>query len=283
VNAGTLVVDGGAGDDTVSATSFVTGTFVASMGAGDDTVTFDAVTGVGTASITVDGGDGDDTLDLGTTAVWTGANTTVSITNIETIDIENGSALKASDVSGQTWNVVGDATANAVLTVTDDSTTGSMTLDLSGLTFDATMAAGAIGTAVTMNNSDDITASAGVDVFTITGAAATYTDVDVSGTFNDGDTITGSFGTITGYSQGTDANADGDLQDAGEQDDIGVLAANGVSVANNAQYTGSWNATTETFTLNDEGSDTIIFNDAGALGGGDDTAYVLIDATGIIV
>jgi hypothetical protein len=264
LTTGTLIVDGGAGDDTATVDALTTGTLVASMGAGDDTITLGAVNG-GAATITIDGGAGDDTLDLGATADLSGA--TVAITGIETVDIDDGATLNASDVTGQAWNITGDGGANRNLTINDDSTTGNMTLDLSSLTFDATMAGGADGTVITMAGSDTITASAGDDEFAITGVAAVYVDVDASGTFNDGDTISGNFGTITGYNQGTVA--------------AGVITAAADTGAdfgagNSTDYTGTWNATTQVFTLDDDGADSIVY-DATAV-----TAVVFIDTVGLI-
>jgi len=272
---GTLIVDGGAGDDTVTADGLTTGTLVASMGAGDDTITLGAVNG-GAATITIDGGDGDDTLDLGTVADLQGA--TVAITGIETVDIDNGATMDASDVTGQSWTLTGDGSATADLTIIDDSAAADLSLDLSSLTFNQTVATAAMGTNITITDAATVTLSDGIDALTLTGMAAEYDDADNSGTYNDGDTISGDFATITGYDQGTvTAGAITTAEDTGA--DFGG--------ASSTDYTGTWNATTQIFTLDDDGTDSIVFDlgGDGAIGGvgaAADTAVVFLDTVGLI-
>jgi len=251
LTTGTLIVDGGAGDDTATVDALTSGTLVASMGAGDDTITLSNNI-IAAASITVDGGDGEDTLDLDG-ADLTLANTSVAISNIEIIDIDAGSALFASDITGMTVSITGDGGANRNLTIDDDSTTGNMTLDISGLTFDTTMAGGADGTAIAVAGADQITLSAGDDELTITGVVGAYTDVDSSGTINDGDTFEGNFAVITDYNQGTVAA--GAITAAADTGHANIAAA-----ADEVAVDGTWNATTQTFTADDDGADCLVYS-----------------------
>jgi len=146
-----------------------------------------------------------------------------------------------------------------------------MTLDLSALTFDATMAAGADGTAITIAGADQVTVSAGDDELAITGVVGTYTDVDSSGTINDGDTFEGNFAVITGYNQGTvAAGAITAAADTGHAD-INGAAADEVAVD------GTWNATTQTFTADDDGADCLVYS------ANNDSAAVFVGVTDLII
>ncbi|MFC7517200.1 DUF4214 domain-containing protein [Herbaspirillum sp. GCM10030257] len=198
VVGGTLVVNSGAGDDTVLATALSAGTLVASLGDGKNTISttlangatdnVTIATGAGADSIklglgtndatdvlTITAGDGTDTLTLDTTgALKLG---TISLSGIEAIQIGAASAagtsatFAAKILSGQSYAIAGGS--STTVTVDATATTAGETIDLSSLVIDQSLTKAVTsvvinGTALA-NSGDTITGTAIAD--TIDGKA----------------------------------------------------------------------------------------------------------------
>jgi len=193
ITTGTVSADTGAGDDSITLGAGLTsGVVSASTGAGDDTVTIGASTVTGTFVFA--GGAGTDTLSVANGTSFAGANLTM--TDVEVIQIASGgtATFDQSDLSGASMTIKG-ANNSEVLAVTTAATTGA-TIDLSGLTMDATLAKAISATTITGGSgADTITGTTGAD--TINGGAKADTIVFASSaTLNGTDVLT--------YIEGTD-------------------------------------------------------------------------------
>ena len=204
----TAVITTGSGDDAVSALVIgdtASDDLVVDLGAGDDTVTVDDTFDAGT--LTVIGGDGTDTL------VFADANaavdlqsTTLNLTSVEQIDVEGGGVdFLASHLSGKTYKFIGEGSGDLINIY---GTTAADTVDLSGLTFDATIANALTNTVIDLGT--------GSDTITLSAAADTIFS-DVVGT--DGITTLIGFDTDDDViDTGNAIDADGDVVDATSTD-----------------------------------------------------------------
>jgi len=282
----TVVFEGGAGDDTLDATTLVTGTLIAEGGAGDDAITIGTTTG----TAVVDGGAGDDTITLagaaptGTITIEGGAGdddnldmagidttgATLTISGIEVIEMGGSISIDAAVITGQTLTFESD-TGAGTLTI-DMTATANATLDTSNFTLSEAGGLVVDDIAITVAGVDTITLGANQEALAITGEAGTYTDVDGSGNFDDGDTFFGEFSLITGYDQGTVAGgAITTAEDTGHDDISG-------GQADEIALNGTWNAVTSTFTVDDtNGVDCIVFSDTA------DLCAVFLGTTDLIV
>lgn len=207
-------VTGGSGNDVfTNATAATTTNATINGGAGNDTLT--AVTG---AKFTFDGGEGS-----GDKVVLAGTNdaTNLVLSNVEIISLTGTGAasFKASQLTGKSYVVTGDATADKIIVGGATNTIDSTTIDLSSLVLDTT---NVTSTEITLNDATTtttvyqtaayglgtafaITGTAVQDTVIVSGFSGTNTistgagnDVIVGGTGVD--TITGGEGadTITG-------------------------------------------------------------------------------------
>ena len=211
LSGATAGVSTGAGADTLDLEAAAV--YVLNTGAGNDTISFNTtVTGA-----TIDGGAGTDTVSFDATTNLQGGGVNLSLSNVEIIDVDaTGDAastitINSSNLTGQSITVIStENTTGDILTVIGNGST----IDLSGLTIetadittniDATTWTGVSSTTITgTNDADDIdidggvgsTASGGGGADNIAGGAGADTINGDGG----GDTITGAGGvdTITG-------------------------------------------------------------------------------------
>lgn len=195
---GTLVVNSGAGDDTLTATALAAGTLVANLGDGKNTITttlatgavdnVSITTGAGADSIklgagtnnagdvlTIAAGDGTDTLTLDTTgALELG---TISLSGVEVIQIGAASTaattatFAAKLLTGQSYTIAGGS--STTVTVNATSTTVGETINLSSLVIDQSLTKAVTSVVINgtafANSGDTITGTAIAD--TIDGKA----------------------------------------------------------------------------------------------------------------
>jgi len=201
VGAGTVgTVTTGSGADVIETTvARTSGAFTINSGAGDDTITL-----IDSEDHTVNGGDGIDEVNLD------GDYTAeiLALSNVEVLDVDNGSTLDSSTLNGQTYVVKdtgGSAATDINVTVDgavvdlsrlsiESSTVGEFVI--SNAAFGAVLASSFTGTSVIDTytagaNGDTISTGAGADAV-IGGAGADYIDGGA-----DGDTLDGNGGADT--------------------------------------------------------------------------------------
>ncbi len=205
----------GTAADIVNLTALTTGTVVLQTGAGDDTVNFKTAANIAAgAKITIDGGAGTDTLAFALDDDLSAA-TTLAITNVEEITLASGVdiAVKAAMMSGATYTVTGAAgtetfelkglaTAQTIdaSDITIDSTVETFTITggaaadtiIGSATADVIVGAAGNDTITGGEGDDTITGGAGNDAIILTETTAAIDTVVYGGIATDGvDTITG--------------------------------------------------------------------------------------------
>ena len=199
LTSGVVTLTTGAGADTftVGSAAGPTAKVTISAGAGDDVIIVNG-DGVGVggrtwgaaSKLVVDGGEGSDILILQSGTDLTGSTVTTTLSNIEIIRVTgNGDSaggagdntnanFKASTLSGKTYTMQADGTADEGFTVTGSGTT--TTVDLSTLTIDRSVEYAVSGTTITVSSAAQGVAITGTAVAdTITGSA--YADTIVAG------------------------------------------------------------------------------------------------------
>jgi hypothetical protein len=172
--ANIATVTGGSGNDFFTNGSAAIGTQVTiNGGAGNDTFTM-----LTAAKAVIDGGAGfADTVKLVTATANDATNLTLS--NVEVIAFENGGAnavtFKASQLSGKTYVITGDATADKIVVGGATGLIDSTTIDLSQLVLDTT---NITSTEVTMSSVGYIASTIAL------GATLNITGTNVSDTIN---------------------------------------------------------------------------------------------------
>ncbi|PVE05020.1 hypothetical protein B472_16550, partial [Limnohabitans sp. Rim28] len=220
ITTGSVTVTTGAGEDTITIGThgdFAGATVVVNTGAGDDTITWSGADDTAsTSKITIAAGDGDDILLLDTGTDWdTG---TITLSGIETIrvagsDDNTNMRWKASNLSGQTYTMQADGTADEGFTVVAAATT--TTIDLSKLNIDRTIDYAVSGTAIDASAASQGVAVTGTVVAdTVTGSAFADTivggrgaDVITAGAGNDSIDVTETTATQAADSIVFNANA----------------------------------------------------------------------------
>ena len=240
----------GNGTNNVDATALTSGTLAVTGGAGSDTVELGTGLAAG-ATIALALGDGNDTLSLVDSTDASVAS--ISVSGLETIDMNGSATVAAELVSGQSYSVLGGGSANGTLTVA--STTDGESIDLSGLQLNNTID----------NGVADVTITGGAGNETITGTTLV-------------DSITGGAGDDTfvfaSQSQSTAASTDV-IADFGTGNDTidlsAVLGGSGTAAAAITTAGAALNGTADEF----GGNAIAVFDD-----GANTTVYVDVDGNG---
>jgi Ca2+-binding RTX toxin-like protein len=192
-------ITGSIDDDVVDASTVTAGDVSFDGLAGDDELTIEVIT---TGTVTFDGGDDTDTLVLGAAADLSGA--TVTLTDVEAIDLAASATISADVLDGETYTITGAGVTTSTLTVQLDD--GGDTADLSSLDASDSVTTGAafeiiggtgddtiIGTDFADIiegglGDDSLTGGDGADVFTYTaladgGTAEVIVDFDSASDF----------------------------------------------------------------------------------------------------
>jgi Ca2+-binding RTX toxin-like protein len=238
---------GGAGVDTVDASTLTTGTLTANTGAGNDVIIVkDITTNAGT--LTIDGGAGTDTLKTGAAVDFTAAKLT--LTNIENLDITTGSEFAGYQLNGSSFSVAGQAT-NSSFTVTADAVKDKNgTIDLSGLTLstaegsniDAVTIDGTTGSETIIGTSTADTISGGTGADTLTGGAGADTfkfgvddsdadNIDVIKDFNvaaSGNDIIDNVSGVVGVNVTTGVNVNGAISGGTGSETVTATVSKGI-------------------------------------------------------
>jgi hypothetical protein len=175
------VVTGGSGADTFTNSTTAIGTEVTINGGGGN----DTFTMLTAAKAVIDGGDGNDKLILDGTI--NAAN--LKLSNLEVIAL-TGTAVtdfKASQLSGKTYIITGDAVADTI-EINDANSIDTLTIDLSGLVLDTTNI-----TAIKVDGSAITSAFGATAAQTFTGSSTGDAYIGSQGA----DTITGGNGADT--------------------------------------------------------------------------------------
>ncbi len=223
---------GGAGNDTLTINEDVKATdkIVANLGNGTNLVDNKA-TSTGAATYTLTGGTGVDTLQVAAATDLSGANLT--LTDFDIIQIASAGTITfdASDISGKSYEIKGNASASDILAVTASTAAGD-TVDLSSLVMNQTITAAVSKTSITTGNGND----------TIIGTAVADTVIAGNGTNSistgaGNDDITGGTGNDT-ITAGTGADkialsTGSDIVNQAKDDSaaIGTITAAGANLA----------------------------------------------------
>nr|WP_287837107.1 hypothetical protein [Halomonas sp.] len=186
---------GQGGDDTIDATGF-SGDFTLAItaGAGDDTLELDVANG-DSGSIAFDGGEGSDTVALASGSDTTGADSELTLANVETIELGGNVTVDGSLLSGEEFTISSaDSTADTLSISVDEATTDLSNLTLDDVTVEVTGTSGA-DTIVGTNGNDVITGSGGADI--LTGG-----DGDDTFVFASGDTSASNVASIQDFNLG---------------------------------------------------------------------------------
>jgi hypothetical protein len=165
-------VTGSIDDDAVDASIVTIGTVSFDGLAGDDTLT---VQGITTGTIAFDGGDGTDTLSLGAATLIIGE--TVTLTDVEAIDLAGSATVSADLLDGEAFEVTGAGIATSTLTVVLDA--GSDTADLSSIDTSDSATTGVVFRVIGGTGDDTITSTGSADI--ISGGAGADTLIDGGG------------------------------------------------------------------------------------------------------
>jgi Ca2+-binding RTX toxin-like protein len=162
-------VIGSIDDDAVDASTVDTGTISFDGLAGDDTLTLGVILNTEAATIAFDGGDGTDTLSIANAANL--ISSTVTLTDVEVIDLVGSATVMADLLDGESYEITGAGFDTSILTVQLEN--GSDTADLSGLDTSESISSGVAlavlggagdDTITGTDSADSITGNAGRDV-----------------------------------------------------------------------------------------------------------------------